>query len=98
MALILQSMPQNYGLDINAANGTSITVWNPAQSKYVDYTVNGRYDGFINSKKTMRFSDTDWVDEISRTGFARNYNVSLSHANEKHSAMFSLGYKKNDGT
>ena len=88
---------QNYGININSANGTAISVWNPALSKYVNYTINGRYDGFINNKKTMRFSDTDWVDEISRTGFARNYNVSLSHANEKHSAMFSLGYKKNDG-
>ena len=88
---------QNYGLDINATSGTPIRVWDPAQAKYVNYTVNGRYDGFINSRKTMRFSDTDWVDEISRTGFARNYNVSLSHANDKHSAMFSLGYKKNDG-
>ena len=88
---------QNYGLNINAASGTPITVWDPSQSKYVNYTVNGRYDGYINNKKTMRYSDTDWVDEISRTGFARNYNVSLSHANEKHAAMFSLGYKKNDG-
>ena len=88
---------QNYGLNITAASGTPITVWDPLQSKYVNYTVNGRYDGYINNKKTMRYSDTDWVDEISRTGFARNYNVSLSHANEKHAAMFSLGYKKNDG-
>ena len=88
---------QNYGLNITAASGTPITVWDPSQSKYVNYTVNGRYDGYINNKKTMRYSDTDWVDEISRTGFARNYNVSLSHANEKHAAMFSLGYKKNDG-
>lgn len=87
----------NYGLNINAATGTPITVWNPATKQYANYTVNGRFDGYINSKKTMRFSDTDWVDEISRTGFARNYNVSFSHANERHSAMFSLGYKKNDG-
>lgn len=87
----------NYGLNLNASNGTSITVWNPKTEQYVDYVVNGLYDGFINSKKTMRYSDTDWLNEISRTGFSQNYDLSISHANEKHSAMFSLGYKKNKG-
>lgn len=87
----------NYGLNLNASNGTSITVWNPKTEQYVDYVVNGLYDGFINSKKTMRYSDTDWLNEISHTGFSQNYDLSISHANEKHSAMFSLGYKKNKG-
>lgn len=87
----------NYGLNLNAPTGTPITVWNPSTGNYVDYTVNGLYDGYINQKKTMRFSDTDWLDEISRTGFSQNYDLSLSHANDKHSTMFSLGYKKNSG-
>lgn len=87
----------NYGLNLNAAAGTPITVWNPATESYVDYTVNGLYDGYINQKKTMKFSDTDWLDEISRTGFSQNYDLSLSRANDKHSTMFSLGYKKNNG-
>ena len=87
----------NYGLDLNAASGTPITVWDPATGQYVDYTVNGRYDGFINADKTMRFSDTDWLDEISRTGFSQNYDLSISNATDKYSALFSLGYKKNEG-
>lgn len=87
----------NYGLDLNAAVGTPITVWNPATSQYVNYTVNGRYDGFINADKTMRYSDTDWLDEISRTGLSQNYDLSLSNATDKYSALFSLGYKKNEG-
>lgn len=87
----------NYGLNLNAANGTPITVWNPSTNQYQKYTVNGRYDGFINSKKTMRYSDTDWLDEISRTGFSQNYDLSLSNATDKYSALFSLGYKKNEG-
>ena len=87
----------NYGLNLNAASGTPITVWNPATGSYVNYTVNGLYDGYINSRKTMRYSDTDWLDEISRTGFAQTYDLSLSHATDKHSTMFSLGYKKNNG-
>ena len=87
----------NYGLNLNAADGTPITVWNPTTKQYQNYTVNGRYDGFINSKKTMRYSDTDWLDEISRTGFSQNYDLSLSNATDKYSALFSLGYKKNEG-
>lgn len=87
----------NYGLDLNAASGTPITVWNPATEQYVNYTVNGRYDGFINADKTMRYSDTDWLDEISRTGFSQNYDLSVSNATDKYSALFSLGYKKNNG-
>lgn len=87
----------NYGLNLNAADGTPITVWNPSTNQYQNYTVNGRYDGFINSKKTMRYSDTDWLDEISRTGFSQNYDLSLSNATDKYSALFSLGYKKNEG-
>lgn len=87
----------NYGLDLNAASGTPIRVWNPAQNQYVNYMVNGRYDGFINQKKTMHFSDTDWVDAISQTGVAQNYNVALSKATEQGSAMFSLAYKNNEG-
>ena len=87
----------NYGLDLNAASGTPITVWNPATEQYVNYTVNGRYDGFINADRTMRYSDTDWLDEISRTGFSQNYDLSVSNATDKYSALFSLGYKKNNG-
>ena len=87
----------NYGLDLNAAGGTPITVWNPAMNQYVNYSVGGLYDGFVNANKTMRYSDTDWLDEISRTGFSQSYDLSVSHANDKHSAMFSLGYKKNNG-
>ena len=87
----------NYGINLNAGSGTPITIWNPATGQYENYTANGRYDGFINAKKTMRFSDTDWMDEISRTGFSQNYDLSVSNATDKYSALFSLGYKKNNG-
>lgn len=88
---------KNYGLDLNAQTGTPITVWNPQTSQYDSYTVNGRYDGYINEKQTMRYSDTDWLDAISRTGFSQNYDLTMSNATDKHSAMFSLGYKRNNG-
>ena len=87
----------NYGLNLNAPAGTSIRAWDPATGQYNNYTVNGLYDGYINSKKTMRFSDTDWLDEISRTGFSQNYDLSISNATEKTSSLLSFGYKKNNG-
>lgn len=87
----------SYGLNLNAASGFPIKVYDIVNNRYVDYTVNGAYDGFINYKKTMTMSDTDWLDEISRTGFAQSYDASVSSANEKSSVFFSLGYKNNSG-
>ncbi len=88
---------QNYGMDFNAAAGVKISAWDPATSSYKEYTVNGLYDGYINSKKTMLFSDTDWLDVISRTGFIQNYDVTLSRATDNGSSLFSVGYKRNNG-
>ena len=87
----------NYGLNLNAPAGTAIRAWDPAAGKYNEYTVNGAYDGFINRTKTMRYSNTDWLDQISRTGFAQNYDLSISNGTEKSTALFSLGYKKTNG-
>ena len=87
----------NYGLTLHAQQGTPIQAWNPATGQMEAFTVNGLYDGYINSKRTMRYSDTDWLDEISRTGFSQNYDLSLSNATDKASALFSVGYKKNEG-
>jgi len=87
----------NYGLTLHAAAGTPISAYNPATGQMENFTVNGLYDGYLNSKKTMRFSDTDWLDEISRTGFSQNYDLSISGATDKFTALFSAGYKKNNG-
>ena len=87
----------NYGLNLNATQGIGIKAYDPKTGQYNNYTVNGLYDGYINSKKTMRFSDTDWLDAISRTGFSQTYDLSISNATDKYSALMSLGYKKNNG-
>lgn len=87
----------NYGIDLKAANGIPITAYDPATGQTLSFTAGGRYNGFINERQTMPFSNTDWVDAISHTGFSQNYDLSVSHANDKHSAMFSLGYKDVDG-
>ena len=88
---------QNYGLSLSAVDGTPITVYNPATGAMESYSVGGFYDGFMNAARTMPYSDTDWVDEISRTGITQNYDLSLSKATEKSSSLFSFGYKKATG-
>ncbi|MGM9748018.1 MAG: TonB-dependent receptor plug domain-containing protein, partial [Candidatus Cryptobacteroides sp.] len=91
------SYAKNFGLNLNASEGLAISAYNPATGSYENYTVNGLYDGFINAKKTMRLSNTDWLKEMSRVGISHNYDLSLAKATETTSTMFSLGYKKNDG-
>ncbi|MDE5813492.1 MAG: TonB-dependent receptor [Muribaculaceae bacterium] len=87
----------NYGLNLNATSGYPIRAYDYRADEYRDYMVNGLYDGFINRSQTMRMSDTDWLDEISRTGFAQHYDAAVSTSSEKGTAFFSLGYKRNDG-
>ena len=88
---------QNYGLNLNAANGVPITAYDPATGQNVNFTVGGLYNGFINTNQTMIFSDTDWLDAISRTGFTQSYDISISHGTDKSTQMFSVGYKKANG-
>lgn len=87
----------NFGLNLNAENGFGIKAYDPATGTYRDFTVNGLYDGYINSKKTMKISNTDWLKEMARTGFAQNYDLSLAKATDNSTSMFSLGYKNNEG-
>ena len=89
-----------YGLTLHAKEGVPIQAYNPATGQMESFTVNGRYDGYMNDfqgRRTMRFSDTDWLKEISRTGFSQSYDLSISNATDKSSALFSFGYKKNAG-
>ena len=87
----------NYGLNLNAQGGVPIQAYDPATGQMRQFTVGGLYDGYMNLKRTMRFSDTDWLKEISRTGFSQSYDLSISNATDKSSALFSFGYKKNAG-
>ena len=87
----------NYGLTLNATAGTPIQAYDPATGQMRQFTVNGRYDGYLNPTKTMRYSNTDWLDRISRTGVLQSYDISLSNATEKSTVLASLGYKNNRG-
>lgn len=48
--------------------------------------------------KTMRSADTDWQEEILRTGQVQQYNVTLSTGNDSGHALFALDYYDNKGT
>ncbi len=52
---------------------------------------------FLNSDKTLRTADTDWFDEVTRTGLAQSYNLSVSNGTDKGNYFFSLGYYDNEG-
>lgn len=41
--------------------------------------------------------NTDWFDEITRTGTVMNHNISISSGNEKTSAFFSANYFEEEG-
>ncbi len=52
---------------------------------------------YLDAAGTVPVSDTDWMDETTRTGLIQNYNVSVSNGSEKGSSYMSLGYYKNLG-
>ncbi|WP_187264421.1 SusC/RagA family TonB-linked outer membrane protein [Pontibacter beigongshangensis] len=52
---------------------------------------------YLDANRTMKSSNTDWFDEISRTGVIQNYDVSLSNGTENGSYLLSIGYFDNKG-
>lgn len=53
---------------------------------------------YVGGVATMEATDTDWVKEISRTGFIQNYNVTVTNGGEKGRSLFSVDYYGNKGT
>ena len=52
---------------------------------------------FLDSNNIVPSANTDWFDEVSRTGVVQQYNLSVSNGSEKGSSYFSLGYYNNKG-
>lgn len=53
---------------------------------------------YVGGVATMEAADTDWVKEVSRTGFIQNYNVTVTNGNEKGRMLFAADYYGNKGT
>lgn len=45
----------------------------------------------------IRSGDTNWFDEISRTGIVARNNISISNGSENHSLVVALGHHNNQG-
>lgn len=99
---------KEYGQALWQAN---INGGNDPNSNNIGYRFDWEYDSqgtamlqnmylpkFIDDKNTMHSSDTDWFDEVSRTGIIQSYNLSVSNGTEKGNYYFSLGYFENEGT
>ncbi|MBQ7470818.1 MAG: SusC/RagA family TonB-linked outer membrane protein, partial [Prevotella sp.] len=53
---------------------------------------------YLDENASVRSGDTDWFDEITRTGVVQQYNLSVSNGSEKGHSFFSVGYYDNKGT
>lgn len=53
---------------------------------------------WLNNAQTMRPADTNWIDEISRTGVSHNHQISISSGNDKSRTFFNLGFEDTEGT
>lgn len=52
---------------------------------------------YLDEEQTLKSSNTDWYDAISRTGIAQNYDLSVSNGSEKGNYLFSVDYYNNQG-
>lgn len=80
-------------------NGNNLgIVYDYATDKSGYSTLNHVYfPEYLDAARTMKPANTDWFDEVTRTGIAQSYNLSVSNGTEKGNYFFSLGYYNNDG-
>lgn len=53
---------------------------------------------YLNSNKTVKGADTNWMNEILRTAVTTNHQLTVSSGTEKAKSLFSLGFYDNQGT
>lgn len=53
---------------------------------------------WLNVDKTVRGSDTNWMDEVLRTATMTNHQLTVSSGTDKSKSLFSLGFYDNQGT
>lgn len=73
----------SYLLGSNVYNKPASQVFNP--------------DGTLNATMLPGYTDLDWWDIISQTGYRQEYNVNASGATEKFNVFSSFGYMKENG-
>lgn len=86
----------NSGIDPNA-NGLGIIYRDALGAQGNRVLENILFPEYLDNDRTLRTANTDWFDEVTKTGFAQSYNVSVSNGTEKGTYFFSLGYYDNNG-
>lgn len=86
----------NDGINPNS-NGLGIQYQWGYNSQNQPQLQNISYPQYIDEDNTMRASDTDWLDEITRHGTIQQYNLSVSNGTNKGNYFFSVGYYGNEG-
>lgn len=95
-AQVLWKALSNSGTDPNT-NGLGIYYDQSFDSKGNRVLNNVYFPEYLDSNKTLKPANTDWFDEITRTGVAQSYNLAVSNGTEKGNYYFSLGYYDNKG-
>lgn len=57
----------------------------------------GEYSPTLQAKMLPGYTDLDWWDAVSRTGYRQEYNLNATGATEKFNAFASVGYLKEQG-
>ena len=78
-----------------ANDGSSI--WNPVWSDIYDSNYTGKYWEQHPDETRMTRKYIDWLDEMTRTSFKQDYNLSASGGNDKTQYNASVGFLRNDG-
>ncbi|NDV65428.1 TonB-dependent receptor [Bacteroides sp. 224] len=99
-------------IDVLSSKEYAEALWKASVNSGVDPNSNNlgiryEYDGntlknvmfpeYLDAKKTMKPANTDWFDEVTRTGLAQSYNLSVSNGTDRGNYYFSLGYYDNEG-
>lgn len=85
----------NDGLDPNLNNLSYKFNWNLQNGKPTLYNIS--IPEYLDAAKTLKSADTNWYDEVSRTGQANSVDVSVSNSSDKGSYFFSTAYYGNEG-
>lgn len=97
-AQVLWKASVNDGIDANS-NGLGI-YYDESTDANGRKTLNNAYfpkQYYDKAGNKLIPANTDWFDEITRTGVAQSYNLSVTNGTDKGNYFFSLGYYDNNG-
>ncbi len=86
----MQSLPRKYDMLDFKGYVSMMNVKNPSYLLYSDS------DGEIRDFDYRRIKSIDWQDQIYRTGFIQNHNLSLQHSTDKTNFLVSASYMQNE--